>query len=79
MGIRFVKCPKCNGYGVLDNGINCRECGGVGRGGLHGGPGNVIGSGELMYDETGKRITAGELAKSLKEKATPSMTGFLNR
>lgn len=23
----FRTCPRCNGYGVLDNGRNCRGCG----------------------------------------------------
>ncbi|MCZ4340145.1 hypothetical protein O4H52_00905 [Sphingomonadaceae bacterium G21617-S1] len=32
--IDFRECPHCGGYGVRDNGDNCRTCGGVGRGGL---------------------------------------------
>jgi len=64
--IEFRECPKCNGYGVLDNGNNCRECGGRGRGGLLGD--GVIGSGEIMFDsKTGARITNEQLANFLRQ------------
>lgn len=59
MEIEFRTCPKCNGYGVLDSGANCRECGGKGRGGLRS---DQIGSGEIMIDKaTGRRVTVEEL------------------
>jgi hypothetical protein len=62
MDIEFRECPCCGGYGVRDNGDNCTECGGVGRGGLNG-PG-TIGSGEIMFDKaTGDRITVADLVK----------------
>lgn len=64
--IEFRTCPHCAGYGVRDNGQNCTTCGGKGRGGLLGN--GTIGSGEVMYDKaTGRRITAAELAKMVKE------------
>lgn len=67
MNIIFKECPRCHGYGVLDSGRNCTECGGSGSGGLRG-PGQ-IGSGELMFDgDTGQRITAADLVKMAKKK-----------
>lgn len=67
--IDLRECPKCHGYGVLDNGNNCRECGGKGRGGLLGD--GVIGSGEIMVDsKTGARITSEQLAKFLSHSDT---------
>jgi hypothetical protein len=61
MEIEFRTCPLCSGYGVLDSGRNCRECGGSGTGGLRSTNG-IIGSGELMFDKaTGRRITYEEL------------------
>ncbi|MFA5525786.1 MAG: hypothetical protein WC992_03080 [Acholeplasmataceae bacterium] len=63
MAIEFRTCPKCNGYGVLDSGKNCINCGGRGRGGLNSTDG-CIGSGEVMFDTlTGRRVTAAELVK----------------
>ena len=60
MDIEFRVCPMCNGYGVRDSGVNCKECGGRGRGGLHGT--GTIGSGEIMYDrDTGQRLTTKDL------------------
>ena len=68
MTIEFRTCPKCNGYGVRDNGNNCVTCGGVGTGGLLGD--GTIGSGEVMFDsETGERVTVKQL---LKRKAKTS-------
>ena len=61
MNIEFHTCPGCNGYGVLDNGTNCKMCGGVGRHDRGG-----LGSGEIMIDkDTGQRVTAAQLAKRL--------------
>lgn len=58
MEIEFRTCPKCNGYGVLDSGRNCGECGGKGQGGLRSGK---IGSGEIMIEkETGRRVSYDE-------------------
>lgn len=55
MGIEFRTCPKCNGYGVLDDGRNCRMC---------------IGSGEIMIDsDTGRRITVKQLSDRVSELA----------
>lgn len=55
MNLDFKECPLCHGYGVLDDGRNCKECGGHGRG-----PAGR-GSGELLYDkETGRRVTVEE-------------------
>lgn len=42
--IEFRVCPNCSGYGVRDNGKNCKTCGGSGSGGLHSTNG-CIGSG----------------------------------
>ena len=50
--IEFRECPHCNGYGVRDNGRNCKTCGGVGSGGLSSGG---IGSGEIMVDKKTRR------------------------
>lgn len=66
--IEFKTCPLCAGYGVRDNGENCRECGGVGSGGLYSEDG-CIGSGELMYEKaTGRRITTAELVEMTRKK-----------
>ena len=76
--IAFRVCPLCNGYGVLDFGKNCTECGGNGRGGLstNGLKGNYIGSGELMYCvKTSRRITHEEFIemhmRSVKNEHNP--------
>jgi DnaJ-class molecular chaperone len=74
MSVTFKTCPICNGYGVLDCGKNCTECGGVGEGGLTtmraGIPGNYIGSGEIMFDsETGQRISYREFMERHTGKA----------
>ena len=59
----FRTCPMCNGYGVLDNGRNCTNCGGIGTGGLRSKEG-VIGSGEIIIERaTGRQITHAEFAK----------------
>lgn len=50
--IEFRVCPHCSGYGVRDNGKNCKTCGGVGSGGLSSGG---IGSGEIMIDKKTRR------------------------
>lgn len=50
--IEFRVCPHCAGYGVRDNGKNCKTCGGVGSGGLRSGG---IGSGEIMVDKATRR------------------------
>lgn len=64
--IIFTECPHCHGYGVRDNGKNCKTCGGSGSGGLLGK--GVIGSGEIMRDaKTRKIITPEEYANMLKE------------
>lgn len=60
MNIVFRECPQCSGYGVCDNGMNCKHCGGKGRGGLLGN--DQMGSGEIMIDmDTGCQITSKEL------------------
>ncbi|GAA5073554.1 hypothetical protein N0B44_15670 [Roseibacterium beibuensis] len=60
----FRTCPRCNGYGVLDSGRNCPECGGVGRGGLHGS--GQIGSGEIIIETgTGRRVSLSEFLESV--------------
>jgi len=64
MDIEFRMCPHCAGYGVRDSGKNCTTCGGIGSGGLTtlGTPGNIIGSGELLFDrKTGRQISLKEL------------------
>ena len=58
----FKRCPSCGGYGVHDNGNNCRTCGGRGKGGLHGT--GTIGSGEIIIETaTGRRVPHDEFAK----------------
>jgi DnaJ-class molecular chaperone len=60
VNIDFRECPHCGGYGVRDNGANCKTCGGSGRGGLLGQ--GQIGSGEIMFDrDTGRHVTAAEM------------------
>lgn len=59
---RFLTCPKCNGYGVRDNGRNCSSCGGVGSGGLQSGR---IGSGEIIVDvTTGQKVSLKDFTKA---------------
>jgi hypothetical protein len=59
--VEFRECPSCGGYGVRDNGQNCRTCGGVGSGGLRSGG---IGSGEIMIDKvTRRQITLAEFTE----------------
>lgn len=58
MEIDFRPCPHCGGYGVRDNGDNCKTCGGVGRGGLRSPPGSVIGSGDIMVERGTGRIVS---------------------
>lgn len=66
--IDFVRCPDCGGYGVRDNGDNCRTCGGSGTGGLRSTDG-MIGSGEIMVDQvTRRRLEPHEVAQRLREK-----------
>jgi hypothetical protein len=66
--IDFRECPHCGGYGVRDNGDNCRTCGGVGRGGLRSRPGSNIGSGEIMIERgSGRIVTPAEFAASVRD------------
>ena len=66
--IDFRECPHCGGYGVRDNGDNCRTCGGVGRGWLRSGPGSSIGSGEIMIERgSGRIVTPAEFAVSVRD------------
>ena len=59
----FRTCPRCNGYGILDNGYNCTNCGGKGTHGLRSKDG-VIGSGEIIIDSaTGRQISHAEFAR----------------
>ena len=59
----FRTCPRCNGYGVLDSGRNCANCGGKGSGGLRSTDG-VIGSGEVIIERsTGRQVPLAEFAK----------------
>lgn len=67
LDIEFRECPDCGGFGVRDNGNNCRTCGGVGKGGVypletkHLGRGNIAGSGDIMVERgTGRRVTLAE-------------------
>ncbi len=63
--VEFRTCPICSGYGVLDNGRNCKECGGSGTGGLSSTNG-CIGSGEIMFEKgTRRRVSSRELAESI--------------
>lgn len=65
MNIDFKECPKCHGYGVLDNGMNCTNCGGHGRGGAG------RGSGEVMIDrDTGFLVTSADLVAIMKKKGS---------
>lgn len=70
--IDFRECPGCGGYGVRDNGDNCVTCGGVGKGGVypllkeHLGPGNHVGSGEIMVERgTGRIVSIEEFADAM--------------
>jgi len=56
----FAPCPKCNGYGVLDNGKYCKMCGGTDK---------TIGSGEIIVDENGRHISLSQLIKEAKRAA----------
>jgi DnaJ-class molecular chaperone len=48
MTINFRECPTCGGYGIRDSGKTCSTC---------------KGSGELMSDSDGNRITHKQLVK----------------
>lgn len=52
----FRTCPDCGGFGVRDNGRNCRPCGGSGSGGLRGS--GVIGSGEIIIETASWRVVS---------------------
>lgn len=61
----FRTCPRCNGFGILDIGHNCTNCGGSGTHGLRSKDG-MIGSGEIIIDRsTGRQVTYAEFAKRL--------------
>ncbi len=68
MQLDFKTCPKCNGYGILDNGKHCRTCGGSDQ---------SIGSGEVMFKKgTHERVTAKQLARHiLKSRAAETNEG----
>lgn len=51
----FLECPRCAGYGVRDNGMNCTNCGGSGAGGLDSRDG-VIGSGDIILERGSGRV-----------------------
>jgi hypothetical protein len=70
----FRECKRCHGYGVLDSGKNCTNCGGSGTGGLHATNGS-IGSGEIIIERaTGRQISHAEFAKRMANKAPPNDT-----
>lgn len=72
MDIEFKRCPKCAGYGILDNGTNCRTCGGHGK---HGNSAGCFGSGEIMFDKsTGRRITTREFCKLMRKSVRRNRT-----
>lgn len=59
----FRECPRCHGYGVLDDGTNCTNCGGKGTHGLRSQDG-VIGSGEIIIERaTGRQVTHAEFTR----------------
>lgn len=61
----FRTCPRCNGYGVLDSGHNCINCGGKGTHGLRSKDG-VIGSGEIIIERaTGRQISHADFTKRI--------------
>lgn len=61
----FRICPRCNGYGIRDNGDNCTNCGGKGTNGLRSTDG-VIGSGEIIIERaTGRQVTHAEFARRM--------------
>ena len=61
----FRECPSCGGYGVRDNGRNCKTCGGSGSGGLRSGNGR-IGSGEIIIEkETGRIVSPAEFRREM--------------
>jgi hypothetical protein len=63
----FRECPRCSGYGILDSGYNCTNCGGSGTHGLRSQDG-VIGSGEIIIDRaTGCQISHAEFAERMKQ------------
>jgi hypothetical protein len=65
--IEFRQCPHCAGYGVHDNGDNCRTCGGIGRGGLRSPPDSIIGRGEIMIERgTGRIVSSAEFAAAIR-------------
>jgi|GEM_PF-2440665 len=67
----FRRCPSCGGYGVRDNGTNCRTCGGRGKGGLHGT--GSIGSGEIIIETaTGRIVSPDEFARIMVKRGPMS-------
>jgi hypothetical protein len=61
----FRECQCCHGYGVLDSGKNCTNCGGKGSGGLRAHNG-VIGTGKIIIERaTGRQITHAEFARRM--------------
>lgn len=66
----FRTCPRCNGYGVRDNGYNCTNCGGSGTGGLHSTDG-CIGSGDIIIEVATKReISHSEYMRRMHEQVS---------
>ncbi len=64
----FRTCPCCNVYGILDNGDNCQNCGGIGTNGLRSLDG-VIGSGEIIIERaTGRQISHAEFVRRIMER-----------
>jgi hypothetical protein len=64
----FRTCPHCAGYGVRDDGKNCKTCGGSGSGGLNS-PDGMIGSGEIIIERsTGNTISSAEFCRRMADR-----------
>lgn len=72
----FRTCPRCNGYGILDSGYNCTNCGGKGTHGLRSRDG-VIGSGEVIIERaTGRQVSHAEFTATVTAaRSQPSLFG----
>lgn len=69
----FRECPRCHGYGILDDSSNCTNCGGSGTHGLRSQDG-VIGSGEIIIERaTERQISHAEFAERMQKRGRAGM------